>query len=58
MCPTLADNSILNTGYLPQLQDLYSDSKEKIENEVLIFPACKNSSLLLSELFLQAEINT
>ena len=58
VCPTLADKSILNTGYLPQLQDLYSDSKEKIENEVLRFPACKNSSLLLSKLFLQAEILT
>ena len=32
VCHTLADNSILNTGYLPQLQDLYSDSTEKIEN--------------------------
>ena len=32
VCPTLADKSILNTGYLPQYEDLYSDSTEKIEN--------------------------
>ena len=30
-CPKLADNSILNTGYLPQYEDLYSDDTEKIQ---------------------------
>ena len=32
VCPTLADNSILNTGYQPQCEDLYSDNTDKIEN--------------------------
>ena len=32
VCPALADNSVLDAGYLPQYQDLYSDNTERIEN--------------------------
>ena len=31
-CPALADNSVINAGYLPQYHDLYSENTEKIEN--------------------------
>ena len=32
VCPSLADNSILNTSYLPLYEDLFSDETERIEN--------------------------
>ena len=32
VCPSLADNSIMNTSYLPQYEDLFSDEAVKIEN--------------------------
>ena len=32
VCPSLTDNSILNTSYLPQYEDLFSDETERIEN--------------------------
>ena len=32
VCPSLADNSILDTSYFPQYLDLFSDETEKIEN--------------------------
>ena len=32
VCPALADNSVVDAGFFPQYEDLYSDSTEKIEN--------------------------
>ena len=32
VCPSLADNRILNSSKLPQFEDLFSDETEKIEN--------------------------
>ena len=31
-CPALSDNSVLNTGHLPDYNDLFSDNVNKIEN--------------------------
>ena len=58
-CPKLADNSILNTGYLPQYEDLYSDDTEKIQHigKILMSkfklfnlkPMCADNHVLLQQ---------
>ena len=52
VCPSLADNRILNSSKLPQFEDLFSDETEKIENigQILmtkfnLFKANKTKSL-------------